>query len=112
MVTVTGYVVRKTKDDRSFITLELTGKVELVQSQENGSFYATCRRCSIPSTFDEQLAKSIVGTQMDGEIVRVESEPYDFTNPNTGETMSLAYSWAYQPKDSTQTIGSTKLSIA
>ncbi|HLD52077.1 MAG TPA: hypothetical protein VJA82_02125 [Sediminibacterium sp.] len=111
MVTVTNYAVRKTKDDKRFITLELSGKVELVQSQETGKFYATRRRCSIPSTFDEHVAKSIIGTEIEGEIVRVQSDPYEFTNPQTGEVMSLAYSWAYQPVGETETIGETRVTI-
>ena len=111
MVTVTNYAVRKTKDERTFITLELTGNVELVQSQETGNFYATVRKCSIPSTFDEEVAKSIIGSKMEGEIVRVEAEPYDFENPNTGEVMTLAYSWAYRPTDTSEIIGATKVSV-
>lgn len=111
MVTVTNYAVRKTKDEKTFITLELSGKVELVQSQDTGKFYATRRRCSIPSTFDVNVAQSIIGTQIEGEIVRVESDPYDFVNPNTGEVMSLAYSWAYQPEGTKETIGISKVSI-
>lgn len=110
MVTVTNYTVRKTKDERTFITLELTGGVELVQSQETGNFYATVRKCSIPSTFDEDVAKSIIGSKMEGEIVRVEAEAYDFVNPNTGEVMTLAYSWAYRPTGTSEAIGVTKIS--
>lgn len=111
MVTVTNYVVRKTKDERTFISLELSGKVELVQSQDTGKFYATKRRCSIPSTFEEHVARSIIGTQIEGEIVRVESDPYDFTNPKTGEVMTLAYSWAYQPEANKVPIGISKVSM-
>ena len=66
----------------------------MVQSQDTGKFYTTRRRCSIPSTFEEHVAQSIIGTQIEGEIVRVQSDPYYFTNPKTGEVMSLAYSWA------------------
>lgn len=35
MVTVTGFAERQRKDGNTFITLELTGGVELVQSQTN-----------------------------------------------------------------------------
>jgi hypothetical protein len=111
MVTVTNYVVRKTKDEETFISLELSGKVELVQSQNTGKFYATRRRCSIPSTFDEVVAQSILGTQIEGEIVRVEAEPYDFINPKTGEVMALAYSWAYQPDETKEPMGISKVSM-
>jgi hypothetical protein len=111
MVTVTNYAVRKTKDEETFISLELTGKVELVQSQDTGKFYATRRRCFIPSTFDEAVAQSILGTQIEGEIVRVEAEPYEFTNPKTGEVLELAYSWAYQPEGAKEPMGISKVSM-
>jgi hypothetical protein len=40
MVTVTSYAERQRKDGTTFITLELTGGVELVQSQTNGRHYS------------------------------------------------------------------------
>ncbi len=53
MVTVSSYNIRTRKDGTTFIALEITGGVELVQSATSGKFYATVRKCSIPSTFDE-----------------------------------------------------------
>jgi hypothetical protein len=49
MVTVKSFVQRIGKDDKPFISLELTGDIELVQSQNTGRFYATVRRCFISS---------------------------------------------------------------
>mgnify|MGYP000315146524 CR=1 FL=1 len=57
MVTITSYVPRTRKDGTTFIALEITGGVELVQSSNTGNFYATVRKCTIPSTFDENIAK-------------------------------------------------------
>jgi hypothetical protein len=109
MVTVTNYAVRQRKDGTTFITLELIGGVELVQSQTNGRYYATVRKCSVPSTFDSAVAESLVGQKIDGDIVKVIVEPYDFTNPRTGEVMTLQHSWAYRPKDSQDLVGHTKI---
>lgn len=109
MVTVNGYSFRQAKDGREFITLELIGGLELVQSQETGNFYATIRKCSIPSTFNEELAKQMVGTKIEGDIVRVQSDPYQFVNKTSGEVINLSHSWAYRPKDSLQTIGSSRV---
>ena len=109
MVTVTGFAERQRKDGNTFITLELTGGVELVQSQTNGRYYATVRKCSVPSTFDSKVAEAMVGQRIDGDIVKVIVEPYDFTNPRTGEVMQLQHSWAYRPKDSQDLVGHTQI---
>jgi hypothetical protein len=109
MVTVTNYQVRKNKEGQNFIALELIGSLELIQSQNTGKFYATVRKCSIPSTFDESIAKMMIGSKIDGEIVRMECEPYDYTNKRTGEVIKLGYSYAYQPKGSMQLIGEERI---
>ena len=109
MVQVTSYAVRERKDGTTFITLELTGSLELVQSQNGSSFYATIRKCSIPSTFDEPIAKMMIGQQLDGDIVRVSAQPYEFINKRTGEVMQLAHSYAFQQKGSVTTIGHTQV---
>lgn len=109
MVTVTNYTSRQRKDGSTFQVLELTGGVELVQSQETGKFYATARRTTIPCTFDETIAKGLVGTQMKGDVVRVQVDPYDFVNPKTGEIIKLQHSYAYSPEGSTELIGSSRV---
>ncbi len=109
MVTVTNYTSRQRKDGTTFQVLELTGVVELVQSQETGKFYATARRTTIPCTFDETIAKGLVGTQMNGDVVRVQVDAYDFVNPKTGEVIKLQHSYSYQPEGSTELIGSRRI---
>ncbi|MDP3469463.1 MAG: hypothetical protein Q8S11_14070 [Daejeonella sp.] len=109
MVTVASYAVRETKEGRSFICLELQGGLEIVQSNQTGKFYATTKRCSLPCTFNEDTAKLLVGTQMQGEIVKRETEPYEFTNKTTGETMMLDYTYEYQGSVSTGVLGDMKL---
>lgn len=105
MVTVSGYKIRQNKDGENFITLELVGSIELVQSQNTGKFYATVRRCSIPSTFDEPMAQLMVGSKLDGDVKRVQSDPYEYTVKRTGEVVTLGYTYAYQPPGSTELIG-------
>lgn len=105
MVTVSGYNSRKNKSGEDFITLELTGSLEIVQSQNTGKMYATVKKCSIPSTFDEHLAKMLIGSKIEGEIVRVPCDPYDYTVKSTGEQITLAYSYAYQPAGSKELVG-------
>lgn len=107
MVTVTKFAKRVSKDGTSFIALELTGKLELIKSQTTGRFYATVRRCSLPSTFDEEVAALMVGTKVEGDIVRVEVEPYELISKRTGEVLLLTHSWAYQPPNSSELVAET-----
>ena len=109
MVTITNYQERTRKDGSNFITLELTGGLEMVQSSNTGNFYATVRKCSIPSTFDESIAKNVIGQQLKGEVVRVESDPYEFLNQRTGELMMLNHTYAYRPEGSVELIGHTRV---
>ena len=109
MVKINGYVVRQRKSDgESFVCLELSGGVEIVQSQITGKMYATIRHCSIPCTFDEATAKQIVGGELPGEIVKQETDPYEFTNKKTGEVMMLNYSYSYQATPQSNLVGSSR----
>ena len=110
MVTVTGFKTRQKKDGTDFIVLELSGGVELVQSRTTGNFYATVRKCNIPSTFSEEVAIHMVGSKIEGEIVRVPSEPYDYVNKRTGEIITLSHSYAYRPKGADNLVGVTQVS--
>lgn len=109
MVTVTDYNKHLTKDGRDFITLELTGGLEFIQSSTTGKQYATVRKCTIPSTFEENIAKSLIGTQLDGNIVKVPCDPYEYVKKSTGELMILDYSYGYQSAPDAETIGSSQV---
>lgn len=97
MVIVKNYHVRE-GEQGNFISLELAGDIEMIQSSQTGRFYATTRRCFVSSTFDENTAKLMVGKQMPGAIVRKETEPYEYTVPESGEVVMLAHTWDYQPE--------------
>lgn len=99
MITIVNYHVRQNKDGKEFVSLTLQGDVEMVQSLETGKFYATARKCSITSTFDEKTAENLIGSKMPGIIKRVESDPYDFAIPETGEIIKLAHSYEYAPEE-------------
>ena len=99
MVKIINYHLRATREGKSFVSLELQGDVELVQSMETGRFYATARKCSITSTFDEAKAKALLGTQLPGSIKRMQTEAYEFKIPETGEVIMLAHSYVYVPED-------------
>jgi hypothetical protein len=96
MVTVTGYQPRKTEDGREFFTLILVSGIEIIKSQ-NGGFYATAKKVSIPSTFNEETCKALVGEEMRGSIRNVKCEPYTFTIPETGEEVIRDTHYEYFP---------------
>lgn len=97
MVTVKSFAKRNSSDGREFIVLELVGGLEMVQSSNTGKMYATVRKCSIPATFDEEVAACLVGTTMPGDIVRIPAAPYEYTIKATGEVVTLQHTFGYQP---------------
>jgi hypothetical protein len=99
MVTIKDYHLRTSKEGKVFISLELQGDVEMVQSMETGRFYATAKRCSVSSTFDEETAKKVLGTRMPGRIIRSECAEYEYAIPETGEVIKLAHTYQYQPEE-------------
>jgi hypothetical protein len=110
MVTITAFHEVERKDGTKFISLEITGQAELIQSQNTGKWYATVRKCRIPSTFDATVAQSLIGQRLPGEIVRVICEPYQFVNKRTGEVMQLQHSYAYTQDSSPENaIGHTRV---
>jgi len=95
MVTIVNFK-RTIKDDGTeFFLLELNGGIEFVKSKETERLYATMRKCFISSTFDEEVCKTLVGTKLEGNIVKVSCPPYEFVNKTTGETIKLDFRYEY-----------------
>ena len=101
MVKISGFKQRMTAEGKTFVTLELQGEVELIQSSQTGKFYATAKHCSISSTFDEEEAKTLIGKQFPGKIQRVNVEEYDYTIKETGEVIKLCHAYQYSPEETT-----------
>ena len=96
MVTVIDYALRQPEHGEEFYALIVQGGIEMVASQ-NGNFYATARKVSIPSTFDEMTCKGLVGQRIPGSIVRVETDPYEYTVESTGEVVMLSHTYRFLP---------------
>ncbi|WP_295654700.1 hypothetical protein [uncultured Mucilaginibacter sp.] len=79
----------------------------MILSQSTGKYYATTKKCSIPCTFDEATASKLIGSQIQGSIVRVAAEPYEYTNERTGEVLMLNYNYAYQATAQAEAVGQT-----
>ena len=95
MVRIVDYRVRQNRDGEPFLALIVQGGLHLVKSKETGMYYATAKKASIPSTFDEKTCQSLIGQELEGSIERVNCEPYEFTSEQTGEIMVLDYRWVF-----------------
>lgn len=99
MVKIIGYSLRENKSGKQFVILELQGGVIPMQSRETGQFYLAIKKAKIATTFDEATAQSLVGMEIKGRIERVVCEPYEFTNPETGEVTSVSFRHEFFPDD-------------
>jgi hypothetical protein len=99
MVRIINFKKYTNDDGEVFFVLELQGGIEMVKSQQTGRFYATARKVTIPSTFDEMTCKSLVGTELPGRIVKAETDPYEYTIKETGEVIELSHRYEYQSEE-------------
>ena len=95
MVRIVNYQKRTTEQGKDFFVLELQGGIEMVKSQESGKFYITARKASISSTFDEAVCQALLGSELPGDIVKTQCEPYDYTIRDTGEVIKLSHRFEY-----------------
>lgn len=99
MVRIINYKERQKENGESFFVLELQGGIEMVKSKTTGNFYATAKRAFIPSTFDEQTCSALIGTEMEGKIVKEDCEPFNYVITETGEEITLNHRWVYVTED-------------
>ncbi|CAA7386953.1 hypothetical protein [Chryseobacterium fistulae] len=99
MVTIINFKERQKEDGTSFYLLEIQGGIEMVKSQTTGQYYATSQKAYIPSTFNETTCKALIGTQMKGNIQKVECEPYEYTIRETGEVIMLNHRFVYSQQE-------------
>lgn len=103
MVTVAGVETRENSKGIAFAVLILIGDLQIVKSKTTGNNYATVFKMSIPCTFDENVAKTMVGKQLTGEIQKVDAQPYEYLNKETGEVVILNHTYSYNPNPSNLT---------
>ena len=95
MVTIVDFENRKNALDEEFNVLILQGGVETVTSKQTGKPYITARKTSIPCTFEDTFAESLVGSQMPGSIDKVQCEEYKYEIPGSGEVIKLGHTYIY-----------------
>jgi hypothetical protein len=97
MVTVKSFQRRQTSEGKQFLVLQIEGDLQ-IQFSSSGRQYASVPKCNIPCSFDELTASNLIGTTMPGTIERIQCEPYNFTNPTTGEMTVLDFKYIYRPE--------------
>ena len=100
MVTIVAYEKRENSEGEEFNVLILQGDVETVRSQQTGKPYLTARKASIPCTFGDEMAKSLIGTKLQGKIEKLQCEEYDYEIPSTGEVIKLSHTYQYNEEPS------------
>ena len=95
MVTIVDYKTYEREDGTTFNTLVVQGGLEAVKSKETGNTYLTAKTARVPCTFDELICESLKGTQLLGSVKKVDSEPYEYAIPNSGEIVTLTHKFEY-----------------
>lgn len=94
MVTIVDYKKYQRENGETFYALEVQGGIESVKSKETGRTYFTARSAKVSCTFNEMTCKALIGNQMPGSI-KVEVEPYEYIDQQTGETKQLEHRYEY-----------------
>jgi hypothetical protein len=90
MVKIIGIEERYSKNGE-FKVIVLQGKVEVAISEASGRPYLTARKTSVPFTFSEEFAETLIGTELPGDIERVECEEYEFKVPGTTKKLVFTH---------------------
>jgi hypothetical protein len=96
MVTIID-VDERVGENGPFNVIVLQGKLEVAKSQVSGKPYLTARKTSIPFTFSVDYAKSLIGTELPGEIERYECMEYEFQIPGKKKKIKLNHMFRYDP---------------
>ncbi len=99
MVTIVGFKQCESKDGKQFLALEIQGELKLVQSETTGKFYLTANKTSISTSFPLQVCQTLLGKQLPGNVDKVECEPYEYVNKETGEVLTLFHNYVYSPEE-------------
>lgn len=103
MVKIIDYQLRQSKDGEEFFALIIEGGLEMVKSKQSGRYYATSKKASVTSTFDELTCKELIGEKIPGSVQKVECDPYEMTIKDTGEVVTLNHRWVYLKEGETLT---------
>ena len=96
MVTIIG-IDERVGENGPFNVILLQGKLEVAKSKITGKPYLTARKASVQFTFSMEYAKSLIGTELPGEIERYECMEYEFQIPGKKKKIKLNHMFRYDP---------------
>ncbi|UPK68301.1 hypothetical protein [Chitinophaga filiformis] len=96
MVTVKSYFINQSSEGKTYICFDLIGDMEVLTGK-SGKLYVDVKKCSIPTRVDEATAKLMLGRQIAGSIVKKQCPPFEYTIPGTGEVVTIAHKYEYEP---------------
>ncbi len=99
MVTVIGFATKKNEKGENFNVLKLQGDVEMMRSTKTNQYYATAKKATISSTFDERTCKQLLGKQLPGIIEKEECDAYEYELPSK-EKVVLSFRYKYNAEPS------------
>lgn len=102
MVKIVNYNKRKSQDRKPFFILTVQGGIEMVRSQNTGDLFATAKKATIPSTFDEDSCNTLVVDDKPGMIIKPQCDPFEYTIKDTGEIIILSHKYAYVLKEDSE----------
>lgn len=102
MVTIVGFKEVETQDGRTFTSIELQGEPKLEQSSTTGNFYLTANKTRVTTLLPLDVCQMLIGQKLPGTVEKVQVEPYEHINKETGEVKTLDYSYVYMPESQKQ----------
>jgi len=100
MVTIVDLKTFEKEDGENFFGLVVQGGIEAVKSRETGKIYLTARKATVPTTFNRITCESLIGTQMEGKIKKVECDDYDFTPDGSDNVITLSHRYEFTTEES------------
>lgn len=95
MVTVKEIKKAKNSKGEEFIGLIVQSGAIAVKSQKTGRLYITAKTAFVATTLDEESASSLIGTEFEGTVRKVATDPYEYVIQETGEVIELSHRWEY-----------------
>lgn len=99
MVKIIDFKNIKTETGDGFNMLIVQGGLEPILSKTTGRTYLTMRKAYVSTTFDIATCKSLIGSDLQGNIHKVKCEPYSYVVPESGEEIILSHNWQYIDDD-------------
>ena len=98
MVTIINFKLERSESGEEYLRLQIQSDDLNVVTTETGSQYVNAPKATIISTISEEIAKTQIGKKLPGTIDRVKSDPWTYTDRQTGEQKTVHHRYIYNPE--------------